>query len=294
MKLGLVIASRGRPVILGKVLSNLALQRRLPDEVVVSAVCTADLPVSLPPVPNLQMLFGSPGLTCQRNRGIVYLIDKVDLIAFIDDDFIVGDDYFLNMINIFEQDKSVIGVNGEIVADGANSPGFSFEEGMQLVKQYSRRKLIPRTWEVKDKFAAGCNGIIACRTASLGSLRFDERLLFYGWQEDLDFCGALRRFGRIVRTNLVWGVHLGTKHAKGSEVQLGYSQIINPAYIVRKGNMSLAHAFQLATRNFVANLVKSIRPESHIDRRGRLRGNLIGLLHLLTFRVTPEYISKLK
>ena len=79
-------------------------------------------------------------------------------------------------------------------------------------------------------------------------MRFDERLPLYGWQEDLDFCGALRGSGRIVKTNLVWGVHLGTKRGKGSEVRLGYSQIINPAYIARKGNISFAYAFKLALR----------------------------------------------
>ena len=91
----------------------------------------------------------------------------------------------------------------------------------------------------------------------------------------------------------VWGVHLGTKRGKGSEVRLGYSQIINPAYIVSKGNMSFAYAFRLAAKNLLANLFKSIRPESYVDRRGRLRGNLIGLFHLMTGRLTPEYILKL-
>ena len=100
--------------------------------------------------------------------------------------------------------------------------------------------------------------------------------------------------GRIVKTNLVWGVHLGTKRGKGSEVRLGYSQIINPAYIVRKGNMSFAYAFRLAAKNVLANLVKSIRPESYVDRRGRLRGNLIGMFHLMTGRLTPEHILNMK
>ena len=140
--------------------------------------------------------------------------------------------------------------------------------------------------------AYGCN--MAFRTAEIGSVQFDERLPLYGWQEDLDFCGALRSSGRIVKTDIVWGVHLGTKRGKGSEVQLGYSQIINPAYIFRKGNMSLAYAFRQAGRNFLANLVKSIHPETYVDRRGRLRGNLIGLFHLMTGRLTPEYILKLK
>ena len=157
-----------------------------------------------------------------------------------------------------------------------------------------RRKALPVIREITGNYADGCNGIIACRNTSLGSLRFDERLPLYGWQEDLDFCGALRRHGRIVRTNLVWGIHLGVKRGKGSEVRLGYSQMVNPAYIVCKGNMSVAYAFQLAARNFLANLVKSIYPERYIDRRGRLRGNLIGLFHLMTGRLTPEYILKLK
>ena len=77
-------------------------------------------------------------------------------------------------------------------------------------------------------------------------------------------------------------------------MRLGYSQIINPVYIVLKGNMSFAYAFRLAARNVLANLVKSIRPESYVDRRGRLRGNLIGMLHLVTGRLTPEYILELK
>jgi GT2 family glycosyltransferase len=294
MKLGLVIATHGRRDILEKVLMNLMSQRRIPDVTVISAVVPADVPELGTVTGNVRRIFGSVGLTCQRNRGISCLIDEVALIAFIDDDFIIGDDYFLNMERIFEQDNSIIGVNGDITADGASSEGFTFEEGLRLVEQYRQRKVVPATFDITGKYADGCNGIIACRTNILSQLRFDERLPLYGWQEDLDFCGALRRCGRIVRTNLVWGVHLGVKRGKGSELRLGYSQIINPAYIVSKGNMSVWYAFQLGARNFFANLVKSIYPESYIDRRGRLRGNLIGLFHLMIGRLTPEYILQLK
>jgi hypothetical protein len=114
------------------------------------------------------------------------------------------------------------------------------------------------------------------RTASIASVRFDERLPLYGWHDKSGM-----------------GSPLGTKRGKGSEVRLGYSQIVNPAYIVSKGNMSLVVAFQLASRNFLANIVKSTQPESYVDRRGRLRGNMIGLFHLMTGRLTPEYILTL-
>jgi GT2 family glycosyltransferase len=290
MKLGLVIASHGRADILRRTLDNLLSQSRIPDDVIISAVDPEDVPKACQGVPGIQSIFGGAGLTRQRNRGMSPLLDKADVIVFLDDDFIVGNDYFLNMERIFAQDDEIIGVNGEVVADGANSPGLTADEGLRLGEQYARQKTAPYIREIEGAY--GCN--MAFRAASIGSQRFDERLPLYGWQEDLDFCGALRGRGRIVRTNLVWGIHLGTKRGKGSEVRLGYSQIINPAYIVRKGNMSFAYAFRLASKNLLANLARSIRPESYIDRRGRLRGNLIGMFHLATGRLTPEYVLKLE
>jgi GT2 family glycosyltransferase len=290
MKLGLVIASHGRADLLHQVLMHLMAQRRVPDDIVLSVVDPSDIP-EIDHTTNVRKVFGGAGLTCQRNRGMSCLVDTMDVIAFIDDDFVVGNDFFLNLEMIFRKDNSIIGVNGEVVADGAHSPGFTFEEGLRLAEQYGgQENSTPITRETGSAY--GCN--MAFRTASIGSVRFDERLPLYAWQEDLDFCGALRRSGRIVRTNLVWGVHLGTKGGKGSEVRLGYSQIINPAYIARKGNMSWAYASRLATRNFAANLVKSIRPESYVDRRSRLRGNLIGIFHLMIGRLTPEYILEMK
>jgi GT2 family glycosyltransferase len=215
------------------------------------------------------------------------------LIAFIDDDFIVGDDYFLNMEKVFQLDDSVIGMTSEIIADGANSPGLTFEEGLMSAERHAQRKAAPVVREIRGPHAHGYNGIIAFRTSHLGLLRFDERLALYGWLEDLDFCGALSRAGKIVTTNMTWGVHLGSKGGKGSDVRLGYSQIINPAYIARKGNMSPVHAFRLVTKNLLANLTKSMNPENYVDRRARLRGNLIGISHLLVGRLTPEYVIKM-
>jgi GT2 family glycosyltransferase len=287
MKLGLVIASHGRPDILQKVLGKLMSQRRFPDNIVISAVDAADIPDIDPTLANVQTIFGSAGLTCQRNRGISSLIAATDLIIFIDDDFIVGDDYFFNMENIFAQDDSIVGLSGNVIADGANSSGYTFEEGLRLAEQYEKKRGKAAHWWICEmRSAYGCN--MAFRTAGIGSLRFDEHLPLYGWQEDSDFCGALRGSGRIVWTNRIWGVHLGTKHGKGSELGLGYSQIINPAYIVRKGNMSFGDAFRLMARNLLANLVGTFRPESYVDRRGRLMGNLIGMFHLMTGRLNPE------
>jgi hypothetical protein len=60
-----------------------------------------------------------------------------------------------------------------------------------------------------------------------------------------------------------------------------------------KGNMPFWYAARLALKNLLANAAKSLFPEGHIDRRGRLRGNLIALSHLLKGRLDPEYILQL-
>src|ERR1700732_3773383 len=110
MKLALVIATHRRPDVLQKVLMNLMSRQRIPDDIVISAVDSADIPEIDHNASNVRSVFGSAGLTCQRNRGMSCVIDTADLIAFIDDDFIVGDDYFLNMESIFARDNSIVGV----------------------------------------------------------------------------------------------------------------------------------------------------------------------------------------
>ena len=187
MKLGLVIASHGRADILEQVLGHLMCsQAKIPDKIVISAVTPADVP-QLSFIPTVEKVLGSAGLTRQRNRGLSSLIDMMDLIAFIDDDFIVGDDYFLNMEKIFEKDGSIIGLNGEVIADGANSPGLTFDEGQRMAEDYRSRQK-PSTYIRDITGTYGCN--MAFRSSGIGSSRFDERLPLYGWQEDLDFCGG--------------------------------------------------------------------------------------------------------
>ena len=79
-----------------------------------------------------------------------------------------------------------------------------------------------------------------------------------------------------------------------SGLRFGYSQVVNPVYLLRKGTMPASFALKLMARNIAANMVRSVRPEIHIDRRGRLRGNLMALGHLLKGRVEPEYILQIQ
>ena len=89
------------------------------------------------------------------------------------------------------------------------------------------------------------------------------------------------------------GVHLGVKRGRVSGVRFGYSQIVNPLYLVRKGTGTGRWAANLIARNVLANAALSLRPEPHVDRRGRLKGNLIAAGHLIRGRCDPELMLRL-
>jgi hypothetical protein len=73
-------------------------------------------------------------------------------------------------------------------------------------------------------------------------------------------------------------------------LRLGYSQVANVAYLARKGTVPSPFLLKVASKNLMANLVRSVRPEPFVDRRGRLRGNLIGIGDLIRGRLKPERI----
>ena len=122
---------------------------------------------------------------------------------------------------------------------------------------------------------------------------FDEILPLYGWQEDIDFSVRIRSYGRIVKSSGLRGVHLGIKAGRTSGVRFGYSQMINPIYLVRKGSMSWQHAAKLMSRNIAANLARSLFPEPWVDRRGRLRGNALALLDISKGLIAPGRILEM-
>ena len=74
--------------------------------------------------------------------------------------------------------------------------------------------------------------------APSATLRFDEGLPLYGWQEDIDFAARVaRQGGALARTDAFAGVHCGVKTARSRGLPIGYSQVANPLYLVRKGTM---------------------------------------------------------
>lgn len=290
MKIAVAIPTFGRADIVGRLLRHLEAQTRLPDAVIVAAPNTNHLPLYAPERLTVVCLIGRSGLTAQRNHTLDYALPRFDIITFFDDDFLPEDGYVARVEELFMQHPDWAVVMGRVVRDGASGRGFSFDCGLVQLRAAEARRPAPRV-SFDGNGAYGCN--MSLRSSVVGRLRFDERLVLYGWQEDIDFTSQLRQFGKLVRPGEPLGVHLGVKSGKVSGVRFGYSQIVNPLYLVRKGTVSRRFALELALRNIVSNVLHSIRPEPYIDRRGRLRGNLLGLSHALRGRIEPEYVLKI-
>jgi GT2 family glycosyltransferase len=173
------------------------------------------------------------------------------------------------------------------VADGARGTGLDWEAGLAALRSATGTPHEPDV--VEHVGAYGCN--MSVRVSVVGKLRFDERLPLYGWLEDIDFSSQLRRNGRVVELRHVLGVHLGVRSGgRVSGKRLGYSQVMNPIYLVKKGTVPLSFAMDLMIRNVIANLIRSLWPEAHVDRWGRLKGNSTAAWHAMQGRIEPEHI----
>lgn len=283
-RLAIVIATLGRPMVLRSVLDQFDHQTRRADRVIVSAVSPADtLGAELSPT-RPEILYGTKGTCAQRNRGMAAVENDADVLLFLDDDFVPANDYFAQLVDLFEREPDLVGATGRVIADGVKTAGYTFEEALRFLADDVR----PAPAALPCVALYGCN--MAIRMGMAAGISFDERLPFYGWLEDVDFTYRLGKRGPMVNCNQLAGVHLANKGGRTSGVRFGYSQVANPIYMLRKGSIPKRLVFEQVFKNVLSNVVCSFRPEPYVDRRGRLRGNIRGFRDLITARLDPERI----
>lgn len=290
MKLAVVIPTLRRQAQVSRMLDFLKGQTRPPDEVIVSATDPSD--VELPPdLPfPTRTLIGPMGASVQRNTALRCALEHFEIITFFDDDFLPAEDYLAGVVEAFRVNPDFAVVMGRVIQDGASNAGITWNDALDALARPDPK---PCEAAVVDHIGAyGCN--MSVRVSVVGDIRFDERLVLNGWQEDIDFSSRLRAHGRVVCVTELRGVHLGVKAGRVSGVRFGYSQVVNPIYLILKGSVPASFALPLMFRNLAANLAKSVKPEPFVDRRGRMRGNILGMAHVLRGRIEPEYALRLR
>lgn len=284
MKIALAIATTGRAAIVEATLLRLA-RLAPPQATLVIGAAPEDAPGALHGA--RFVVAPQKGSAAQRNHALDLIGDMAEIVVFIDDDYVPAPGFIEGVSSLFSSHPDIVAASGHLIADGVHSGGYGFAQADAFIAGYRPTP----AWLADATGTYGCN--MAFRRAAGPDLRFDENLPLYGWLEDADFSARYARLGRVVRTNHFAGVHLGVTSGRQPGVRLGYSQIANPLYLLRKGTASPRFALTLAVRNMLANLARSPRPEPHVDRRGRLRGNLLALADLARGRCAPRRILDL-
>jgi GT2 family glycosyltransferase len=292
LKIAIAIATAGRREVLTETVVFMRNQQRRAEEFLLCPAKPEDADVEklAAAQDNLAVVQSPVGLCHQRNA--LMAASRADVMVFFDDDFLPDADFLTEIEKLFLANPDVVMATGLVLADGGAGPGLEMATG-ETILAAAGPNLAPAT--LKPVYNGyGCNMAIRLDTVRRHGLRFDEQLPLYSWLEDVDFSRAIAAYGRVVKSDRLRGVHLGTKKAGRSPGRrLGYSQIANRVYIMRKGNMHMRFAVSGSLRNISANLIRSINPEPWADRRGRLAGNAIALWDLVRGRLDPTRILRM-
>jgi hypothetical protein len=289
-RLAVGIATRGRCAILSETITFLAKQARQPDNIFVAYAEPEDIGNAPAQFPHVTFVEAPLGLTRQRNA-ILALAHESAILLFIDDDFYLDPQYLEITERFFVEHPDVVASTGRVLADDVKGPGLSVAQAKSIVAASTGAQCEQR---ITPTFLAyGCNMCLRLAPIREHNLRFDETLPLYGWYEDWDFSRQLSSFGSIVHISNACGVHLSTKIGRCTGVRMGYMQVANPIYLARKGTFPWSHVFRFIVGPCLKNLLRSLTPEAHVDRRGRFCGNLTAFRHLLAGTLSPQQIVDL-
>lgn len=289
--LGVVIATMRRPDILAETIAALACRTTVPAHVLVIGTEAADLPppIAAAPFPIYYLVSPRRGLTAQRNYGTSQLPATIRDVAYIDDDVEVHDDYCQEVSRVFADDPEVTAFSGCLLSNASNT---SRTAARTLLDSYAIHPQLPGFERLASKWPGLYGCTMNIRRTLIERERFDENLPLYGLGEDVEIGFRLRRHGKVGGSGRCAIVHLAARSGRISEVGVGYAQIINFVYFARKRiGYSYRHClFQRVAPVLLRNIASGffgLRGRDDADYRGRLKGNLVALRHLLGGSVDP-------
>ena len=271
-KLSLIICTYMRPEPLTRLLESVMAQTELPDEVLIIDGSTDDDTGSRfrESGNNIIKYYKVPpehrGLTKQRNYGISKVSNGIDIIAFLDDDTILKDDYFERLLETYAQFPDAVGVGGYITNEVSWEPS-SQENPADLDHFYFdgyRRKESSR-YKLRRKLGLAQNtqpaiypefghgrsisflppsgkvykveqlmgGVSSFPLSVLKEHRFSEYFEGYGLYEDADFTLRLSRIGDLYVNTMAQLEHHHDAAGRPNQYNYGKMVVRNGWYVWR-------------------------------------------------------------
>jgi GT2 family glycosyltransferase len=270
MKFNLIICTYKRSGALGRLLDSVALQSRLPNEILVIDASPDDDTRYLVENSKLSGLkyfkvgIEERGLTRQRNYGINKTGNEIEVISFLDDDIILESDYFEKLIETYRLKKDAIGVGGYIANQvkwvEANRPATNREYKIdkwirQLGMRYFFRKLFRLISDLPPGFMPSFSnglpigflppsgkiypveffmgGVASYRKQIFDKLDFSQYFQGYGLYEDMDFCLRASRLGQLYVNTGAQVEHHHEQSGRPNNFKYGRMVVRNGWYVWR-------------------------------------------------------------
>lgn len=300
----LVLCTYRRAASVARFLESVATQTRRTDElIVVDASPDAETEQAvraqngLGPVIYWRVREPLRGLTRQRNFGL----DQVsfDLVAFFDDDVVLGPTCLEELERVHRQASDLAGVGCFAERWSPPTALWRLRRALRMVPElkpgsYTRGGMsVP--WQfhqptgqlVDGDWLPGCAMML--KTDIAASVRFDSALGGYGQGEDLEFSLRLRRQGRIAIAGSAPCEHFHAPGGRPSAFQLGTMEICNRYRIWRQvyeqprllDRVAFGYTWTLDTVLLVRD---ALRPRSAASGVRRIAGRVVGASQILTGR----------
>lgn len=292
---GVVIASTNRPEMLKQTILSLASRGTLPEATVISLAKEGDCPQDIDTLglPAKVVYSETASSGSQRNTGLVALPPTIRFVIFLDDDMEIHDMCMEEVRGIFERNPNLAAFSGCLLANGdiTRSDARQRLDKHIIPEGMPDYGLLPREW-------SGLYGCCMCMRKNLVEKEpFDENLPLYAIGEDTEIGFRLRKFGNVGGSARCPVVHLACGSGRISEVGVGYAQIINFLYFVKK-RIGLPRWKTLWERlvgipltNLAYTLFPTFDRRSGIDRAGRLKGNFLALRDLAMLKIDPRRLA---
>jgi GT2 family glycosyltransferase len=283
-----VVPTKDRPDDLRKMLQSLAVQTRLPDQLII--VDGSDPPIkqvtdSFPQLNIDYVRVFPPSLAAQRNAGMRQLRPEITLAGYLDDDVVVEPEAVAAMLDFWERGGTELGGVSFLITNNPH-PGGLWLKRLFLVEGPIQGKMLPSGFptsffptdtDIEAQWL--CGGATVWRRTVIDRTPYDEWFVGTGFMEDVDYSftvGAKHRLAVCASARLA---HYSHPIRADRYFLLGFWQVVNRMYIVRKHasrGLSIMAAWWATAGLVLLNFAAALR---YLDSSywNRVKGNIAGI-----------------
>jgi GT2 family glycosyltransferase len=286
-----------RPEALLKLLKSVREQELYPDEILIIDGSTNDKTKEILEKSTFDRLKyfkvsgNERGLVKQRNFGISNVSKNIDIVCFLDDDIILRQHYFKNLIDTYKVYPEAIGVGGYITNEvrwkkipsdytktdnDFEMDGFVRKMGQRfLLRKYLG--LLPKSKPCfKSDFSHGFSvgflppsgkiyeaeffmgGVSSFKREIFEKIKFSSFFEGYGLYEDADFCLRASKLGKMYVNTAAQLEHFHEESGRPNRYNYGKMVIRNGWYVWRMGNPNPSFKARIKW-NFTALLLTLVK-----------------------------------